>query len=117
MTRWQYAWLTDQPMATLGFSHVQPSLAAELAAVLGPAVLVAQSTEWSVTFDRSANLGYLSGLLGDRGWEMIAVVTRLQPGAMAPTQMQTNWYFKRPGEGAAISPMAPAPAPAPAPTA
>ena len=100
MTRWQYAWLTDQPQTTLGFSHAQQGLAAELATVLGPTVLVAQSTDWSISFDRSrANLGYLSGLMGDRGWEMFSVITHLQPGAMAPSQMQTNWYFRRPVEG------------------
>ena len=97
MTRWQYAWLTDMPQTSLGFSHPQPGMAGELAAILGPAVYVAQSTEWLILLDHTrVNLGYISGLLGDRGWEMLAVVTRLQPGAMAPNQMQTNWYFKRP---------------------
>src|SRR6185312_9668551 len=61
-------------------------------------VFMPQSTEWSISLDRSrVNLGYVSGLLGDRGWEMFAVETRLQPGAMTPSQLQTNWYFKRPG--------------------
>ncbi len=97
MTKWQYSWLTDQPQTTLGFSHPQAGLAAELAGVLGPTVIAAQSTEWAITFDRTrANLGYLSGLMGDRGWEMFAVVTH--PGAM-PGTSQTNWYFKRPVEG------------------
>ncbi len=96
MTRWQYAWMTDQPATTIGFSHPQPGLAMELGAVLGPGVYVQSSTEWSVSLDRTrVNLGYVSGLLGDRGWEMFAVETRLQPGAMSPAQLQTNWYFKR----------------------
>ena len=64
----------------------------------GPGVFTAQSTEWSISLDRSrVNLGYVSGLLGDRGWEMFAVETRLQPNAMTPSQLQTNWYFKRQG--------------------
>ena len=97
MHRWQYAWLTDQPQAMLGFSHPQPGLAGELAAVLGPGVWLQQSTDWSISLDRSrVNLGYLSGLMGDRGWEMFSVETRMQPGAYAPNQLQTNWYFKRP---------------------
>lgn len=106
MTRWQYAWLTDQPVTTLGFSHAQPGLAGELATILGPVVLIGQSTEWIVYLDHSKiNLGYLSGLLGDRGWEMVAVVTRLQPGAMTPSQIQTSWYFKRQAsEEAALAP-------------
>lgn len=96
MTRWQFCWLTDQPQTTIGFSHPQPGLSAELAASLGP-VILPQSTEWTMTLDRSrVNLGYLAGLLGDRGWEMFSVETRLQPGAMAPTQVQTSWYFRRP---------------------
>lgn len=97
MTRWQYAWLTDQPVTLMGFSHPQHGLASELATVLGPGVLLQQSTEWSIALDRMrVNLGYVSGLMGDRGWEMFAVETRLQPGAMSPAQLQTNWYFKRP---------------------
>ena len=97
MTRWQYAWMTDQPQTTIGFSHPQPGLASELAAVLGPGVLLQQSTEWLISLDRMrVNLGYVSGLMGDRGWEMFEVETRLQPGAMSPAQLQTNWYFKRP---------------------
>jgi hypothetical protein len=96
MTRWQYAWMTDQPATTIGFSHPQPGLAVELAGVLGPGVALHASTEWSISLDRMrVNLGYVSGLLGDRGWEMFAVETRLQPGAMSPAQLQTNWYFKR----------------------
>jgi hypothetical protein len=95
---WQYAWLTDQPYTTIGFSHPQPGLAGELAGVLGVGVYAQQSTEWSISLDRSrVNLGYVSGLLGDRGWEMFSVETRLQPNAMTPAQLQTNWYFKRQG--------------------
>lgn len=97
MTRWQYAWLTDQP-AALGFSHPQVGLANELAAVLGPGVYLAQATEWSIGIDRSrVNLGYLAGLLGDRGWEMFDISTQTQAG-MAPGQVtiRTSWYFKRP---------------------
>ncbi len=98
MASWQYAWLTDQPYTTIGFSHPQSGLAAELAGILGVGVFMPQSTEWSVSLDRSrVNLGYVSGLLGDRGWEMFSVETRLQPGAMTPAQLQTNWYFKRQG--------------------
>ena len=41
------------------------------------------------------NLPYMAGLLGDRGWELVAVDSKLMPGAMAPTQIQTTWYFKR----------------------
>ncbi len=100
MRRWQYAWLTDLPETTLGFSHPQAGLAAELAAILGPIVLITQSTEWSIRLDHTRiNLGYLSGLLGDRGWEMLGVVSKLMPGAMTPAQLQTNWYFKRQVEG------------------
>lgn len=103
MTRWQYAWMSDQPQTTVGFSHPQPGLAAELVQLLGPAAISPQSNEWLVTLDGSrVNLAYLSGLLGDRGWEMVAVVTRIQSGGMMQTQMnvmagslQTNWYFKR----------------------
>src|SRR3954462_10981568 len=83
MASWQYAWLTDQPYTTIGFGHPQPGLAAELAGVLGIGVLMQQSSEWSISLDRSrVNLGYVSGMLGDRGWEMFTVETRLQPGAM-----------------------------------
>src|SRR3954454_5896642 len=98
MASWQYAWLTDQPYTTIGFSHPQPGLAAELASVLGIGVMAAQSNEWSISLDRSrVNLGYVSGMLGDRGWEMFSVETRLQPAAMTPSQLQTNWYFKKSG--------------------
>lgn len=102
MANWQYAWLTDQPFTTIGFSHPQPGLAAELAGVLGPGVMIQQSSEWSISLDRTrVNLGYVSGLMGDRGWEMFAVETRLQPNAMVPSQLQTNWYFKRPAPATA----------------
>ena len=98
MGKWQYSWLTDQPQTTLGFSHPQPGMAAELGQVLGPTVLGAQSTEWLITFDRArANLGYISGLMGDRGWEMFSVVSHA--GGPMPGMMQTNWYFKKPVEG------------------
>lgn len=99
MAKWQYAWLTDQPQTTIGFSHPQAGLATELGTVLGPTVLGAQSTEWLITFDRArANLGYISGLMGDRGWEMFALVNHAAGGPM-PGMMQTNWYFKRQIEG------------------
>ena len=98
MSKWQYAWLTDQPQTTLGFSHAQSGLTAELAQVLGPTVLSAQSTEWSIAFDRArANLGYISGLMGDRGWEMFSVISH--PGGQMPGMMQTNWYFRKAVEG------------------
>src|SRR4051812_38354886 len=72
-------------------------LAADLAAILGAGVYAQQSNEWSISLDRSrGNLGYVSGLLGDRGWEMFTVETRMQPGAMMQSQLQTNWYFRRP---------------------
>ena len=116
MNRWQYAWLTDQPQASIGFSHPQQGLAAELAGLLGPGVYVQASNEWSISLDRSrVNLGYLSGLMGDRGWEMFSVETRLQPAAVMPNQMQTNWYFRRPvGELSAASVMASAATSSPA---
>lgn len=115
MTRWQYAWMTDQPATTIGFSHPQPGLAMELGAVLGPGVYVQSSTEWSISLDRSrVNLGYVSGLLGDRGWEMFSVETRLQPGAMSPAQVQTNWYFRR--QAPEVSAAATAPSQPAAPT-
>ena len=101
MTKWQYAWLTDQPQTTIGFSHPQPGLAAELTGILGPTVLAAQSTEWSIALDRTrANLGYLSGLMGDRGWEMFSVIVHPLAGPMGPGMVQTNWYFRRQVEGA-----------------
>ena len=98
MANWQYAWLTDQPYTTIGFSHPQSGLAADLAGALGAGVIMQQSNEWSISLDRSrVNLIYVAGLMGDRGWEMYAVETRLQPGAMTPAQLQTNWYYKKPG--------------------
>ena len=101
MTRWQYAWLRDEPQMSVFFSHAQgPALIPEIAAILGPMLIVQQSTEWVLSLDKNrVNLPYMAGLLGDRGWELAAVETRLQPGAMAPTQLQTTWYFKRPTEG------------------
>ncbi|MEO6349890.1 MAG: hypothetical protein ABIP53_04490 [Candidatus Limnocylindrales bacterium] len=83
------------------FSHAQgPALILELTAILGPMLFVQQSTEWVLSLDKNrVNLPYMAGLLGDRGWELAAVETRLQPGAVMPTQMQTTWYFKRPTEG------------------
>jgi len=117
MASWQYAWMTDQPYTTIGFSHPQPGLAQELAGVLGVGVFMPQSSEWSISLDRSrVNLGYVSGLLGDRGWEMFAVETRLQPNAMNPAQLQTNWYFKRAGGHSEPAMTASASAPAAAPT-
>jgi hypothetical protein len=110
--------MTDQPATTIGFSHPMPGLAMELGAVLGPGVYVQSSTEWSISLDRSrVNLGYVSGLLGDRGWEMFAVETRLQPGAMSPAQVQTNWYFKRPTPDVAANATSPGLSTAAAPTA
>jgi len=101
MTRWQHAWLRDEPHMSVFFSHAQgPALIPDLTAILGPMLFVQQSTEWVLSLDKNrVNLPYMAGLLGDRGWELAAVETRLQPGAMAPTQLQTTWYFKRPTEG------------------
>jgi hypothetical protein len=102
MAKWQYAWLREDPaQLNLFFSHPQgPGLIPDLAAILGPMLYVQQSTEWVLSLDRNrVNLPYMAGLLGDRGWELAAVDTRLQPGAMAPNQLQTTWYFKRPAEG------------------
>jgi hypothetical protein len=101
MTRWQYAWLKDEPQLAVFFSHPQgPALIPEFSAILGPMLFVQQSTEWVLSLDKTkVNMPYLAGLLGDRGWELVDVETRLQPGAMAPTQLQTTWYFKRPVEG------------------
>ena len=100
MTRWQYAWLTDQPTTNIFFSHPQgSSLISELYSVLGPTLIPQQSTEWVLTLDRATvNFVYLSGLLGDRGWELVAVETRPQPGPMMASQLQTTWFFKRPIE-------------------
>jgi hypothetical protein len=107
MTRWQYAWVNDLPQTTVGFSHPQPGLVAEFAQLLGPAAIAPQSNEWQMMLDPGrVNLAYVSGLLGDRGWEMLAVVSRMQQGGMMQTQLnmmqgqlQTIWYFKRPVEG------------------
>lgn len=98
MTRWQYAWLRDEPQMSVFFSHPQgPGLIPDFASILGPMLLVQQSTEWVLSLDKNrVNLPYMAGLLGDRGWELAAVDTRLQAGAMTPTQLQTTWYFKRP---------------------
>jgi hypothetical protein len=92
--------MTDQPQTAVFFSHAQgPTLVNELSAILGPALFTQQSSEWVLSLDRAKiNLPYLSGLLGDRGWEMVGVETRLQAGAMMPGAFQTNWYFKRPVE-------------------
>ena len=99
MTRWQYAWLTDQPTTNIFFSHPQgPGLINELYALLGPTLIPQQSTEWVLTLDRSkVNFVYLSGLLGDRGWELVAVETRPQQGPMMGA-LQTTWFFKRPAD-------------------
>ena len=48
-----------------------------------------------MAFDKATlNVPYLCGLLGDRGWELVTVETRLQPGAMGPVS-QNVMYFKR----------------------
>jgi len=101
MTRWQYAWLKDEPQLAVFFSHPQgPALIPEFSAILGPMLFVQQSTEWVLSLDKTkVNMPYLAGLLGDRGWELVSVETRIQAGAMMPSQMQTTWYFKRPIEG------------------
>jgi hypothetical protein len=98
MTRWQYAWLRDDAQVVVFFSHPQgASLISELAAVIGPSIVPAQSSEWVLSLNKATlNLPYFCGLLGDRGWELVAVETRLQPGAMTPTQLQTTMFFKRP---------------------
>ena len=97
MARFQYAWLRDEPQMSVFFSHPQgPGMVPEFVSILGPMVFPQQSTEWVLSLDKSrVNVPYLGGLLGDRGWELVAVDTRLIPGAMAPTQLQTTWYFKR----------------------
>ena len=98
MTRWQYAWLRDDAnQMAVFFSHPQgPNLMPELMAVIGPSLAAAQSSEWVLSLNRQTlNLPYFCGLLGDRGWELTAVDTRLAPGAMMPTQLQTTMYFKR----------------------
>ena len=97
MTRFQYAWLRDEPQLSVFFSHAQgPSLIPEFTAILGPMLFVQNSTEWVLSLDKNrVNLPYMAGLLGDRGWELTAVDSKLMPGAMAPTQIQTTWYFKR----------------------
>ena len=95
MTRWQYAWLRDEPQLSVFFSHAQgPALIPEFSAILGPMLFVQNSTEWVLSLDKNrVNLPYMAGLLGDRGWELVAVDSKLMPGAMAPTQLQTTWYF------------------------
>jgi len=61
---------------------------------------VQQSTEWVLSLDKTrVNLPHMAGLLGDRGWELAAVETRIQPGAMMQSQLQATWYCKRPVEG------------------
>ena len=97
MTRWQYAWLRDEPQLSVFFSHAQgPALIPEMSAILGPMLFVQNSTEWVLSLDKNrVNLPYMAGLLGDRGWELVSVDSKLMPGAMAPTQIQTTWYFKR----------------------
>jgi hypothetical protein len=97
MSRWQYAWLKDEPTVALFFSHSQgPGSVPEFSSIFGPALFPQQSTEWVLSFDKArVNVPYLSGVLGDRGWELVAVDSRLQPGAVAPSQLQTTWYFKK----------------------
>ena len=98
MTRWQYAWLRDEPELSVFFSHAQgPSLIPELAAILGPMLYAQNSTEWVLALDRNrVNMPYLAGLLGDRGWELVSVNSKLMPGALSPSHVQTTWYFKKP---------------------
>src|SRR3990172_1518568 len=98
MTRWQYAWVRDEPQTAVFFSHAQgASLVPELAALLGPSLIVPQCSEWVLSLDkRTLNVPYFCGLLGDRGWELVGIDSRVQAGAMMPSQLQTTMYFKRP---------------------
>ena len=97
MTRWQYAWLRDEPQMAVFFSHPQgPALIPELMAVIGQSLFTHQSTEYVLSLDKSTlNVPYFCGLLGDRGWELSGVTSNPVPGAMGPV-MQTTMYFKRP---------------------
>lgn len=101
MSRWQYAWLrfgSNGPTA-IYFSHPQsPQLINELAPVLGPSLMVPQSSEWTLTFNgATVNVPYLCGLLGDRSWELVTVgtITVPQIGSMQSLNPQTTLYFKR----------------------
>jgi hypothetical protein len=100
MDRWQYAWLRfggNGPTAVF-FSHPQnPQLIAELAPVLGPSLIVPQSSEWTLTFNgATVNLPYVCGLLGDRGWELVNADTLIAPvmGSLQSLNPQTTLYFK-----------------------
>ncbi len=53
MTRWQYAWLKDEPQLAVFFSHPQgPALIPEFSAILGSMLFVQQSTEWVLAWTR-----------------------------------------------------------------
>ena len=97
MTRWQYAWLRDEPQMAVFFSHPQgPVLIPELLAVIGPSLLMAESSEWVLSLNKhTLNVPYFCGLLGDRGWELVGVSTNVQPGPMGAV-VQTTMYFKKP---------------------
>lgn len=92
MNHFQYAWVRDDTQVAVFFSHAQgPNLIQELSAVLGPALIVPNSSEWVLSLNKATlNVPYFCGLLGDRGWELVAVST--MPGmGMATTTM----YFKK----------------------
>ena len=65
---------------------------------VGQSVIVAQSSEWVISLDkRTLNLPYFCGLLGDRGWELVAVHAFTNP-QMFNTQSLvpvTTCSFKR----------------------
>jgi hypothetical protein len=97
MTRWQYAWLRDEPQMAVFFSHPQgPNLVNELTTVIGPSLIIPQSSEWVLSLNKQTlNVPYFCGLLGDRGWELVSVETRIAGPMSMPS---TTMYFKRPVE-------------------
>jgi hypothetical protein len=92
MKHFQYAWVRDDAQVAVFFSHAQgPNLMQELAQVLGPSLIVPQSSEWVLSLNKQTlNVPYFCGLLGDRGWELVAVST--VPGMGVPS---TTMYFKK----------------------
>ncbi len=92
MKHFQYAWVRDDTQVAAFFSHAQgPNLMQELASVLGPSLIVPQSSEWVLSLNKQTlNVPYFCGLLGDRGWELVGVTT--MPGMGVPS---TTMYFKK----------------------
>ncbi len=101
MTRYQYAWLRDEPQMAVFFSHPQgPGLLAELASVIGPSLIAPSSSEWVLSLNKATlNVPYFCGLLGDRGWELVGVSAAPIATPMGPIT-QTTMYFMRAVTGA-----------------